>query len=102
MAQFPPSKGPWAVVPAPHKERGQYDKPRWRIGANGGRIPIIDGYVINEEDAVLMAAAPELLAVAQYAEAILADVFNGTIDPVMALDAISDLAKPAIAKATQP
>lgn len=59
-------------------------------------------WAIAEANARVMAAAPDLLAVAQYAEAILADVFEGKVDPVTALDAISDLAKPAIAKALTP
>lgn len=50
-------------------------------------------------NAHLIAAAPDLAEVAQYALQITEDVFEGKVDPVTALDAICDLAKPAMARA---
>lgn len=91
-----PTKGPWTVADGTTSGKVvlALDEPKVRrnVAACGG--PNRSG------NAALIAAAPELLAVAQYAEVILVDVFEGKTDPVTALDAISDLAKPAIAKAT--
>lgn len=92
------TKGPW------YFEEGTaitaYDKatPRpWYVASVHKHIG--DGADQMTANARLIAAAPDLAEVAQYALHITEDVFEGKIDPVTALDAICDLAKPAMARA---
>ena len=60
MSEVKHTRGPWRTQYVPDTEMGHPDIPRWRIWS--GRVPIIDGYVLADDDARLIAAAPDLHA----------------------------------------